>query len=254
MLRLQLTLITGLLLISFGASSTFAASSTFVEITPGSIGKTDKSFFPNPIEIQVGDSITWINRDSAMHTITSGTGTPDGNFDSSGSGHPFMTPSQTFSHEFGKRGNYPYYCVLHPNMVGTVIVLDATEALPTPEPVNDTSDSLPLHIDNVSLKDVNGIVVTGMTVNQERLITISTNNRSTQQVPYTAIIQMTNADGHLQYLNWTTGVADNDQLTHTRFSWMEEEPGEYSIKAFLWTSLNDPEALSRPAEMQVTVR
>jgi hypothetical protein len=47
---------------------------------------------------------------------------PDGNFDSSPVFIPLLVPMATFSHTFTEAGNYPYYCGLHPNMVGTVIV------------------------------------------------------------------------------------------------------------------------------------
>jgi hypothetical protein len=33
-----------------------------------------------------------------------------------------MVPQGTFSHTFTETGNYPYYCALHPNMIGTVMV------------------------------------------------------------------------------------------------------------------------------------
>jgi len=36
-----------------------------------------------------------------------------------------MVPGQIFSHTFTEAGQYPYYCALHPNMVGTVIVAAA---------------------------------------------------------------------------------------------------------------------------------
>jgi plastocyanin len=28
----------------------------------------------------------------------------------------------TFNHTFTKAGTYPYYCAIHPNMLGTIIV------------------------------------------------------------------------------------------------------------------------------------
>jgi plastocyanin len=33
-----------------------------------------------------------------------------------------MTPGATFEHTFTEAGEFPYFFVLHPNMVGTVIV------------------------------------------------------------------------------------------------------------------------------------
>ncbi len=103
------------------------AAEVAADIKSGSSSLTTDAYSPNPIEINVGDTVTWTNRDSTPHTVTSGTaGTPDGKFDSSPNFNPLMAPQQTFSHTFTEAGEFPYYCGLHPNMVGTVIVAAAT--------------------------------------------------------------------------------------------------------------------------------
>ena len=71
------------------------------------------SYSPNPIEVDVGQTITWVNDDFVIHTATSA----DGIFDSN-----IMQRGQTFSYTFDTLGEYPYYCDLHPKMVGTVRV------------------------------------------------------------------------------------------------------------------------------------
>jgi plastocyanin len=71
------------------------------------------SYSPNPIEVDVGQTITWVNDDFVIHTATSA----DGIFDSN-----IMQRGQTFSYTFDTLEEYPYYCDLHPNMVGTVRV------------------------------------------------------------------------------------------------------------------------------------
>jgi plastocyanin len=73
----------------------------------------NNSYSPNPIEAQVGKTVTWVNDDSAIHTATS----TDGTFDSN-----ILQRGQTFSYTFDKEGEYPYFCTLHPNMVGKVVV------------------------------------------------------------------------------------------------------------------------------------
>jgi plastocyanin len=73
------------------------------------------SFSPNPIEVKVGETMTWINDDSGRHTVTS---KDDGVFDSG-----MMGKGQSFSFTFGKAGEYQYFCQPHPNMVGTVVVV-----------------------------------------------------------------------------------------------------------------------------------
>jgi len=74
------------------------------------------SFSPNPVEVKVGETVTWINDDSGRHTVTS----KDGFFDSG-----MMGKGQSFSYTFDKTGEYTYHCEPHPNMVGTVVVIES---------------------------------------------------------------------------------------------------------------------------------
>src|SRR2546428_11921320 len=97
------------------------AANVAVEITPGSSSKTTDAFSPNPVNAKVGDTVTWTNKDSQPHTITSGTNaTPDNKFNSSPPPNmsPLIVAQGTYSHTFTEAGEYPYYCELHPNMVG----------------------------------------------------------------------------------------------------------------------------------------
>ncbi|HKY11362.1 MAG TPA: plastocyanin/azurin family copper-binding protein, partial [Nitrososphaera sp.] len=80
-------------------------------------------YSPNPIQVSVGTTVTWTNNDSQPHTVTSGSnGQPDNKFNSSPNFTPLLNPGQTFSFTFTEAGEYPYFCLLHPNMVGTVNV------------------------------------------------------------------------------------------------------------------------------------
>jgi nitrite reductase (NO-forming) len=98
-------------------------ATTGVSIVPGATTLTDTAFQPNPAQVSVGDTVTWTNDDTQPHTVTSGQNAqPDGRFDSSPNFTPLMAPGQTFSHTFTEAGQYPYYCALHPNQVGTVSV------------------------------------------------------------------------------------------------------------------------------------
>lgn len=71
------------------------------------------------ITIDLNDSVSWENADTAAHTVTSGKATegPDGIFDSG-----LYGPGQTFTYSFDEEGTYPYFCLVHPWMVGTVVV------------------------------------------------------------------------------------------------------------------------------------
>ena len=93
-------------------------ASTSVSIVPGSSTLTDTAYQPNPIQVSVGTTVTWTNNDAQPHTVNSGeNATPSGLFDS-----PIMAPQATFEYTFTEAGEVPYFCILHPNMVGTVSV------------------------------------------------------------------------------------------------------------------------------------
>ncbi|HJU95860.1 MAG TPA: plastocyanin/azurin family copper-binding protein [Nitrososphaera sp.] len=93
-------------------------ATTSVSIVPGSSTLTTDAYQPNPVQVSVGSTVTWTNNDAQPHTATSGeNATPDGRFDSS-----ILAPSATFDHTFTEAGEFPYFCLLHPNMVGTVNV------------------------------------------------------------------------------------------------------------------------------------
>jgi plastocyanin len=94
------------------------ATTTSVSIVPGSSSLTTDAFSPNPIQVSVGSTVTWTNNDSQAHTVNSGNSpTQSGLFDS-----PIIAPQATFEYTFTEAGEVPYFCILHPNMVGTVSV------------------------------------------------------------------------------------------------------------------------------------
>jgi plastocyanin len=101
------------------ATSTGAAGGpTSVSIVPGSSSLTTDAYQPNPVQVSTGATVTWTNDDAQPHTATSGeNATPNGTFDSG-----ILAPAATFEHTFTAAGEYPYFCILHPNMVGTVSV------------------------------------------------------------------------------------------------------------------------------------
>jgi nitrite reductase (NO-forming) len=101
-----------------GTGATGGGGPTGVSIVPGSSSLTTDAYSPNPVQVSSGATVTWTNDDSQPHTATSGeNATPDQRFDSG-----IMAPAATFEHTFTEAGEYPYFCLLHPNMVGTVSV------------------------------------------------------------------------------------------------------------------------------------
>jgi plastocyanin len=84
------------------------------------IPEDGKIFYdPETINISTGTTIEWINEDAAMHTATSGSPTngADGVFDSQ-----ILNLGDKYQFTFDDTGNYDYYCILHPWMIGTINV------------------------------------------------------------------------------------------------------------------------------------
>ena len=75
------------------------------------------AFRPASKTITAGTTITWVNKDNMSHTATSGSGSPTGVFDSGN-----LSNGQSFSFTFDSTNSFGYYCKLHPNMRGTIIV------------------------------------------------------------------------------------------------------------------------------------
>ena len=86
--------------------------------TPG-CEATDDCFMPSTVVIALGGTVTWENTDNAAHTATSGSPTdgPDGVWDSS-----LMMVNGSYSVTLDEAGTYPYFCMVHPWMSGTIIV------------------------------------------------------------------------------------------------------------------------------------
>ena len=78
----------------------------------------DNCYIPSQIVIKEGKQVTWINKDSAFHSVTSGFyDVPSDLFDSG-----YLDPSESYTLTFDEVGTYDYFCTLHPWMNGQVIV------------------------------------------------------------------------------------------------------------------------------------
>ena len=81
-----------------------SAQSAFVAIK-------DFKYAPAEIKVAKGTTITWMQQDSAPHTVTGD------EFDSG-----TLSKGKTYSRTFDEVGTYEYICTIHPSMKGKVIV------------------------------------------------------------------------------------------------------------------------------------
>jgi plastocyanin len=75
------------------------------------------AFNPQTITVKVGTTITWTDKDSIAHTVTSTSGPTSFN---SGA---LAAPGGTFKFTFTKAGTYTYHCMIHPSMTATITVV-----------------------------------------------------------------------------------------------------------------------------------
>ena len=80
------------------------------------VAMEDYCFSPAVVRIEPKQSITWVNRDMDAHTVT-GVGGTWGRYDELGHGRRVTS-------SFSSAGVYPYFCALHPGMVGAGVVGD----------------------------------------------------------------------------------------------------------------------------------
>jgi plastocyanin len=118
-----------LLLLALLAITAVAEAPQAVEAQAGAaVAIQDFAYLPTPLSISAGTAVTWTQRDTAPHTVTSGApGAADAGaiFDS-----PRLSQGETFSFTFSTTGSYPYFCRVHPRMLGVVEVTGAAAGTP----------------------------------------------------------------------------------------------------------------------------
>ena len=75
----------------------------------------DFAYDPDPVTVQVGGKVIWLNQDSAPHTATA----EDGSFDTG-----TLEEGKLKSETFKQAGTYEYICQIHPDMHGVVEVVE----------------------------------------------------------------------------------------------------------------------------------
>ena len=72
----------------------------------------NSKFMPTDLVISVGTTVEWVNKDSMDHTVTFENGDLD----------ELLPRGATGTFTFNEKGEFRYFCQLHPGMQGTVIV------------------------------------------------------------------------------------------------------------------------------------
>ncbi|HYO61143.1 MAG TPA: plastocyanin/azurin family copper-binding protein [Actinomycetota bacterium] len=89
--------------------------------------------------VEPGDAVRWVNEDVFPHTVTGAA--------MSWGDEKLLDRGDDVSYSFDEAGVYPYYCALHPTMVGAVVVGDgkgATALGAGEAPVKKADDAVPV--------------------------------------------------------------------------------------------------------------
>ena len=72
----------------------------------------NSKFMPTDLVVSAGTTVEWVNKDSVDHTINLENGDMD----------ELLPQGATGTFKFDEKGEFRYFCKLHPGMQGTVIV------------------------------------------------------------------------------------------------------------------------------------
>ncbi len=90
-------------------------------------------------------------------------------------------------------------------------------------------------------------------INKQVQITADVTNNQDRSQPFAYLVQIQNQDGVVVSLSWLTGSLDSGQSLNPSQSWTPTLPGTYTAQIFVWAGINNPDALSAPLNMQITV-
>ncbi|MFB5627079.1 MAG: hypothetical protein ACE5R5_02670 [Nitrosarchaeum sp.] len=92
-----------------------------------------------------------------------------------------------------------------------------------------------------------------LTVGNQIMITADVSNSQDIQQPFAYLTQVKNEDQVVISLSWLTGSLSPRQSFSPAQSWTSNEAGIYTIEVFVWEGIDNPQALSPPLSMTVTV-
>jgi Icc protein len=100
--------------VSAGSAASGGAAAAAAPLAPGDVNIDNFAFSPKTITVPPGSKVTWRNRDDVPHRIQS----TNNKFKPS----PVLDTKGVYSIDLKESGEYPYFCSIHPVMVGKIVV------------------------------------------------------------------------------------------------------------------------------------
>lgn len=101
---------------------------------PGAVQVVDYDFSPRTLTVAAGSTVRFTNAGKARHSVTSTTN----EFDSG-----LMVSGDSYSFTFSAAGTYEYFCIVHPDMTGTVDVIGTPGAAAPSAPLPAARAAIP---------------------------------------------------------------------------------------------------------------
>lgn len=90
-------------------------------------------------------------------------------------------------------------------------------------------------------------------VNKQVQITADITNGINRNLPFAYIVQVLDHNGVVIQLSWLTGTLSVGQSLNPSQSWTPTTPGNYTAQIFVWSGIDNPDALSPPLAMKIAV-
>jgi plastocyanin len=102
---------------SNASASPQASSSSAAIQSVSAVTVANMAFSPADITVKKGTTVAWTNQDSVTHTVTEDDGQP-------GPASGALANGQRYAYTYNTAGTFKYHCTIHPNMTGTVTVIE----------------------------------------------------------------------------------------------------------------------------------
>ena len=90
-------------------------------------------------------------------------------------------------------------------------------------------------------------------VNKQVQIVADVTNGLDRDQPFAYIVQVLDSNGVVIQLSWLSGTLTTGQTLNPSQSWTPTAPGNYTAQIFVWSGISNPDALSAPLAMKISV-
>ena len=109
-------LLAAVVFISCSKNNSYSSGSSMAPAA-ASVTIKNMAFNPSSLSVTAGSTVTWMNSDTTIHTVTA----DDGSFNSGN-----IAVGAVYSRVFSTAGTFSYHCTIHPEMTGKVVVTAST--------------------------------------------------------------------------------------------------------------------------------